>query len=143
MIRRLIDMRAASEIAGPSAVLAYGTSEGVRKAWESRTHSMKPNGPEGGTFRSRGRVVNALKGLGYKLKLGGPYVSMPYGRSQGPTEEGIPRPDVYSHPSGAQARVSDTAVSLKGPAEHHALVEKASQDNSKFSTAERKQFGYK
>jgi hypothetical protein len=36
MIRRLIDMQASSEIGGPSAVSAYGTSEGVKKEWDTR-----------------------------------------------------------------------------------------------------------
>lgn len=48
MIRRLIDMQCASELAGYS-VEAYGTSEGVKKAWDERGRVGKH--PEHGNFQ--------------------------------------------------------------------------------------------
>jgi hypothetical protein len=48
MIRRLIDMQASSEIGGYSAMQAYGTPEGVEKAWDTRGRVGKH--PAHGTF---------------------------------------------------------------------------------------------
>lgn len=65
MIRRLIDMQASSEQAGPSAVQAYGTSEGVKKAWDTRGrvtdgHLAKASSIAGrlGDVKMQGKIEN-------------------------------------------------------------------------------------
>jgi hypothetical protein len=76
MIRTLVDMQASSEIIGPSAVQAYGTSEGVKKEWDERgrglrqvlkKHGFRPDAeadPKGDFVKSRGGRTHQVSIVG-------------------------------------------------------------------------------
>src|ERR1700688_4131345 len=88
-MRRLIDMKCASEYAGGAGILAYGTSEGVQKSWDVRVRKTLPDKKS----RNTEVIHQQLTNKGWKLS----------GRSG----EGMDRHhvSVYKHPDFPDHRV--------------------------------------
>jgi hypothetical protein len=102
-----------------TTILAYGTSEGVAKAWDSRGRGRtqanvgfsKPNwnntkAPMPDTGKQMKSAVGALKKMGYKE----PYA--PHSGSAGDIRS-------FKHPDGHTASVKENiGVSMNAPSEH-------------------------